>query len=79
MNRLPRRLSSAEEMRLLAGLFVQPFLAAGLAFIAFPLLLLDRDGRTLAGGYPLDPTDAAVSVAMGAGVVAGVVTLIACC
>jgi hypothetical protein len=75
MNRLPRTLNSAEEMRVLAGLLVQPFLAGGLAFIAFPLLLLDQDGRTLAGGYPSDPTDAALSVAMGTFVVAGVVTL----
>ena len=76
MNRLPRTLSSAEEMRVLAGLVVQPFLAAGLAFIAFPVFLLDSEGRTLAGGYPSDPTASALSVALGAGVVAGVVTLI---
>lgn len=76
MNRLPRTLNSAEEMRVLAGLLVQPFLAAGLAFIAFPLLLLDGNGRALAGGYPSDPTDAALSVAIGTFLVAGVVTLI---
>ena len=76
MNRLPRTLSPAEEMRVLAGLVVQPFLAAGLAFIAFPVFLLDSEGRTLAGGYPSDPTASALSVALGAGVVAGVVTLI---
>ena len=76
MNRLPRTLSSAEEMRVFAGMVVQPFLAAGLAFIGFPLFLLDLEGRTLAGGYPSDPTQAALSVAIGAGLVAGVVTLI---
>jgi hypothetical protein len=36
-------------MRVLGGLVVQPFVAAGLAFFTFPLLLLDRDGYTLAG------------------------------
>ena len=61
---------------MLAGLVVQPFFAAGLAFMAFPLFLLDREGRTLDGGSPSDPTGAALSVALGAGLVAGVVTLI---
>jgi len=76
MHRLPRALESAEEMRVFAGLVVQPFLAAGLAFVSFPVLLLDRDGQALAGGYPSDTIDAALSVAMGTGIVAAVVTLI---
>ena len=62
MNRLPRTLSSAEEMRVFAGMVVQPFLAAGLAFIGFPLFLLDLERRTLAGGYPSDPTQAARAI-----------------
>jgi hypothetical protein len=76
MNRLPRTLNSAEEMRILTGSLVQPLLAAGLAFLTFPLLVLDRNGQTLAGGYPSDPTDAALSLAVGTGMVAGMVTLI---
>jgi hypothetical protein len=63
-------------MRLLGGLVVQPALAGGVAFVSFPLLLLDRSGRTLAGGFPADPIDAAVSVALGAGIVAFFVTLV---
>jgi hypothetical protein len=69
-------LSPAEELRILGGLVVQPFVAAGLAYVMFPLLLLDRDGQTLAGGFPADVADAALSVAMGAGIVAGVVVLV---
>jgi len=63
-------------MRLIAGLVVQPFLASGLAFAVFPVLLLDRSGRALAGGLPVDITDAARSVAIGAGLVAFFVTLL---
>jgi hypothetical protein len=71
-----RTLSPAEEMRMLGGMVVQPFVAAGLAFVTFPLLLLDREGQTLAGGFPADVTDAALSVAMGAGIVAGLIVLV---
>jgi hypothetical protein len=71
----PRTLTSDEEMRLLAGFVVQPFLAAGVAFMIFPWLLLDRAGRTLAGGSPADPTAAAVSVALATGIAACLVTL----
>ena len=63
-------------MRLLAGLIVQPFLAGALAFLFFPVLLLDWNGHTLAGGSPADATNAAWSVAIGAGVVALVVTVV---
>jgi hypothetical protein len=52
----PRTLTAAEEMRLFVGFVVQPFVAAGVAFFAFPFLLLGRDG---AGGYT-EPTQAAV-------------------
>lgn len=72
----PRSLSPLEEMRVLGGLVVQPFLAGAVAFVTSPLLLLDRHGQTLPGGYPADATDAALSVAFGAGIVAGIVTLL---
>src|SRR5262245_22900664 len=72
----PRALTALEETRLLAGLFVQPFIASGVAFFSFPVLLLDRNGETLAGGFPGDPTDAAFSVALGTGLVALVVTVV---
>jgi hypothetical protein len=62
-------------MRLLVGLALQPFLAAGVAFVSFPLLL-DRSGRSLAGGFPADATDAAASVAFGVGIVAVFVTVV---
>ena len=61
-------------MRLFVGLAVQPFLTAAAAFVSFPLLL-DRSGRTLAGGFPADAADAAVSVAFGVGIVAVFVTV----
>ncbi len=76
MKSSPRTLSRLEEMRLLGGAVVQPFLAAALAFTTFPVFLLDREGQTLGGGYPSNPTDAALSVAVGAGIVAAVVTLL---
>jgi len=71
-----RTLTPADELKLFVGLAVQPFLAAAVAFVSFPLVLLDRAGRTLAGGFPSDPTDAAISVALGVGVVALFVTLV---
>ena len=76
MRRQPRRLSPSEEMRLFAGLLVQPFLAAGLAFVIFPVLFLASDGRTLVGGFSGDATQASRSVALGAGLVAFCVTLV---
>src|SRR5471032_2246915 len=72
----PRTLAWAEEMRLFGGLVVQPVLAGSVAFVIFPLLVLDRSGLTLAGGFPADPTGAAVSVALGTGIVAFFVTLV---
>ena len=70
-----RALSPAEEMRVFWGIVVQPFVAGGLAFISVPALLLDRSGRTLAGGFPSDAIDAARSVAIGAALVALIVAL----
>jgi hypothetical protein len=63
-------------VRVFAGLALQPFLASAVAFVAFPLLLLDRSGRTLAGSFPGDVADAAWSVAIGAGMLAFFVTLL---
>ena len=77
MKRKPRTLTPSEEVRLFMALLVQPFVAGGLAFLLFPVLLLDRSGRTLAGGFPLDVIDAARSVAIGAAMVAFAVTLLA--
>lgn len=76
MKGAPRTLSPSEEMGLLGGAVLQPFLAAIFTFVTFPILLLDGEGRTLAGGYPSDPTDSALSAAVGVGIVAAVVTLI---
>jgi hypothetical protein len=64
-------------MKLFAGLVVQPFIAGGLAFFLFPWLLLDSNGRSLAGGSPTDAVAAARSVAIGAGILAFVITLVA--
>jgi hypothetical protein len=71
-----RALSPAEEMRVFWGIVLQPFLVGGLAFLSFPVLLLDRRGRTLAGGFPADVIDAARSVAIGAGLVALLIALL---
>lgn len=60
----------AQEMRLLAGFVVQPFAAAMLGFIAFPLIDL-----TLEGGGTTDPIGAAISIALGAGLAAIFVTV----
>jgi hypothetical protein len=72
-----RALSPAEEMRVLVAVAVQPFVAAAVAFVAFPILLLDRDGQTLGGGRPADVVGAARSAALGVGLFALVVTLAA--
>lgn len=76
MARPLRRLTPADEMRLFAGLSVQPFLAAFVAFASFPYVLLDRAGRTAAGSYPNDPTDTAMGLAFGVAIVALVVILV---
>ena len=71
-----RTLSPSEDMRFLIGVAVQPFVAAGLGFLAFPVFLLDPNGRALAGGSPGNVADAAGSVAAGVGLVALLVTLV---
>jgi len=69
-------LSRRDATRLLAGLAIQPFIAGALAFLVFPWLLLDSNGRSLAGGTG-DMVHAAGSVAIGAAVVALGITLVA--
>jgi len=76
MNQPSRTLNSIDETRVFGGVLVQPFLAAGVAFVTFPIFLLRSDGQALAGGYPSSATDAALSVAVGVGIVTGVVALI---
>ena len=71
-----RTLTSGDEMKLFAGFAVQPFLAAAVAFVTFPYVLLDQNGANFKGGFPSDPTDAAISVALGAGIGAFFVTLL---
>ena len=61
------------ELRLFAGFVVQPFVAAALGFLCFPLVELS--GRALYGGTTDDATRAAVSFAAGVGIVAFFVTL----
>jgi hypothetical protein len=68
-----RTLTLSDEKRVLGGLVAQPFVAAAVAFVAFPLLLLEPDGQTLPGGVPSDVSDVALSVALSAGIVAAVV------
>lgn len=66
-------MTAAQEMRLLAGFAVQPFSAAALGFITFPLI--DFTQRTIEGGATTDPMGAAVSVGLGAGLAAFLVTV----
>lgn len=73
MTRVPR---PVHEIRVLAGVAAQPFVAAAVAFLAFPVVLLDGHGQTLAGGAPTSVADAAASVAVSAGLLALVVTLV---
>jgi hypothetical protein len=72
----PRPLTTSEERRLFVGLILQPVTIFALAYIFFPVLLLDRFGNTLSGGRPNDVHDAAMSVAFGATLLACVVTLV---
>ena len=58
-------------MRLFAGFVVQPFAAAILGFIAFPLIDLTLEG----GGATDDPIRAAISIGLGAGLAALLVTV----
>jgi hypothetical protein len=64
----PRKLSPPDEMRMLVGVVVQPFLVGGIAFVLFPVFGLS--------GGAVDVTDAARAFAIGAGVVALFVTVV---
>ena len=70
----PRTLTPGEEMRILAGIAIQPCLALVVAFVGFRVLGLDPSGATI-GGLS-DATQAAVSVAVGTAVVAVVIALV---
>jgi hypothetical protein len=63
----PREASPDQDLRLFAGLAVQPFAAAALGFLAFPLFAANQGGAFSA--------DAALSLAVGAGIVALMVTV----
>jgi|SRR5689334_16196398 len=69
-------LSRAQEMRVFWAIVVQPLMAGGVAFLLFPVLLLDRGRETLAGGMVYS-IDGALSVAIGAGLVAFVISVFA--
>ena len=76
MRHKPRTLTPSQEGRLFVGLLLQPFVAGGVAFVLFRLVLLDRAGRTLAGSTPDDPGGAAFAVAISTGIVAFMATLL---
>lgn len=61
-------------LRLLAGLAVQPFVAAGLAYLIAPLIEWSSRSPSSPGGS--DPTEVAVSLAVGAALVAFFVVLL---
>jgi hypothetical protein len=69
----PRILSASDEKRLLAGFVVQPFAAAVLGFVTFPLIELSA--RAPYGAASTDPMRAAISIGVGAGFAAFLVTL----
>src|SRR5687768_5677863 len=71
----PRTLSLSEERRICLGLIVQPFVSAGLAFVAYPLL--ERSGRAIHGGTDLDPLRSAIAMALAASMAAFFVTIVA--
>jgi hypothetical protein len=71
----PRLFSRSDEWRMLAGIAIQPVVVGAVAFAAFPFLLLSSDGQDLSGGYPSDVTEAAMSVALSAAILASLVAL----
>ena len=72
----PALIGPSDELRILAGLAAQPFLASALAFVSFPLLLVDRGLGSVGGGFTPDPARAALGVAFDCGVIALLVTVI---
>jgi len=65
-----------DEMRILAGLALQPMVASCVAFLLFPLVLLDRYGQAFGGGVPASLTDSAASVAFAVGLVSVPIVLV---
>jgi hypothetical protein len=63
-----------QTVRHIIGLAIQPFLAGAIAFVFFPMFLLDGSGRTFEGGYG-DSDEAALSVAAGVFLLAAFVTI----
>lgn len=69
-----RTISPGAEKRIFVGLLVQPFLAAVLTYMAFPLI--EYTGRTLYGGRAGDSADAALALALGVGIAAAGITVV---
>lgn len=67
-----RELDLSEQRRLLAGVVAQPFVVALLAFFVSPFIMVEGGDA----GYSLDATDAALSIAAGAGLLAGLISLV---
>jgi hypothetical protein len=70
-----RSLTREGELRVFYGFAVQPFVAALITFVLFPLVAIT--GQALYGGWPTDMLDAAVSFAFGAGIAALLITVFA--
>src|SRR5215213_8297334 len=70
-----RDLRPGSESRLFLAFAVQPFATALLAFVLFPIV--EYTGRPLYGGQPASFLDGAVAFAMGVGVTALFVTVLA--
>jgi len=69
MSRQQSEPAPLDAVRMLVGLALQPIVATAVAFLLFPLLLLDRTGQTFAGGHPVSVSDSAASVAFAVGIV----------
>ena len=70
-----RGTTPAQDMRLLVAFAVQPFVAAAMGFVTYPLL--DYTNRLLDRGVAREPMQAALSIALGAALAAFFVTLCA--
>jgi hypothetical protein len=77
MNPAPQPLTPVErDMRVFVALVLQPFLLGVLAFVLFPLVILDANGQHVTGGHFSSVNDAAVSVGIGVAIVAAAITLL---
>lgn len=68
------RFTFAQERRILAGLAVQPFVAAGVGFATTPLI--EAVNRATVGGRSSDLLDVAASIAAGGALTAFFVTIL---